>query len=73
MTKSSTAPTKSIIGHQSSGKGASDDWLIKRIVADIEDTSYTGKKIPLEGDQEPDIAEAQQRAMASRSSETDPK
>ena len=37
--------SKSITGRLSSCKGAGDDWLIQRSIADIEDVGYAGKKL----------------------------
>ncbi len=65
--------TKTIMGHVASSKGASDDWLVKKIITDIEDMGYAGTKILLKNDQEPAILEVQQKIMAGRSAETVPK
>ena len=65
--------TKSIMGHLANNKGASDDWLVKNVITDIEDMGYTGAKIILKNDQEPAILEVQQKIMAGRTAETAPK
>ena len=61
------------MGHLSSGKGTSGDWLIKRIFEEIADTGCAGAKILLKCDQETARMEVQQRAIAPRTPEGVPK
>ena len=53
--------------------GAGDDWLVKRVVSDIEDLGYSSAKILLKPDREPAIVDLQRKVMAARSGETVPK
>ena len=43
---------KTEIGHHYERKGASDEWLMKTIISDIEDMGYAGDKIIIANDQE---------------------
>ena len=62
--------TKRVLGHMANCRGAGDEWVIKRILMDIEDMVYSGSKVIMKNDQEPAIVEVQRKVLAGRSFET---
>jgi len=57
---------KAVFSHMVSQKGGSDDWIIKKVVEDIEDLGYGEVEINIKSDQEVSIVDLQRKQSSRR-------